>query len=174
MYAYYDYEMYDITFSGSNVSFSTNPLKVGYTLSSTITLIPASGYYFESLSCPAGYTVTGFSSGNSYYSNQTITITNNAHVGGGTCTVGMHARSYAATATHHPKTCTGTRNCREEEGQHCECENYCWSSIGELTCCDMNCTPYTHTVCDEYTYDCSYYTYSCPNGGRLSGTTCVF
>ena len=178
MYAYYDYEMYDITFSGSNVSFSTNPLKVGYTLSSTITLIPASGYYFESLSCPAGYTVTGFSSGTSYYSNQTITITNNTHVGGGTCTVGMHARSYAAT----PHTTSSKVKCGHWDaldgspgGGTCSNKRFRCDGCGTVT------TAYTCSDPDgsgwgkgDHYKTVTKTTYSCPNGGTLSGTICVF
>ena len=174
MYAYYEPQLYDVTFSGDKVSFSVNPLKVPYTKSSQITLTPASGYYFESISCSTGYTVSGFAFGTNHYSTQTITITNNTHVGGGTCTITMHARSYAATPEYHPKTCTGTKNCHTESGESCTCDNYCWSSAGELVCCETSCTPWSHTVCDEYQYDCSYYTYYCPNGGTLSGTTCVF
>ena len=185
MYAHYEPQLYNVTLSGSYVSFSTNPLKVPYTKSSQITLTPASGYYFESISCSAGYTVTGFASGTNHYSTQPITITNNTHVGGGTCTVKMHARSYAATKV--PQTCSRQTNCREERycpGAQEPCDpwdcNNCWGdlvcgvSCGTQhfgsTCCSV--AEQTHTVCDTEHYDCSYYT--CPNGGNLSGTTCVF
>ncbi|MBO5476101.1 MAG: hypothetical protein J5982_06355 [Bacilli bacterium] len=104
MYAHYEPQLYDITFSGDKVSFNANPLKVPYTKSSQITLTPASGYYFESISCSAGYTVSGFASGTAHYSTQTITITNNTYAGGGTCMVKMHSRSYPATPKYHVHT----------------------------------------------------------------------
>ncbi|MBO5476100.1 MAG: hypothetical protein J5982_06350 [Bacilli bacterium] len=178
MYAYYEPQLYDVTFSGSHVSFSTNPLKVPYTKSSQITLTPASGYYFESISCSTGYTVSGFASGTAHYSTQTITITNNTHVGGGTCTITMHARSYPATYTIVGKNpyqcCTTTNNCHEEcsctNGWACDmsagyCQGYC---IGGAQTCN--------TVCDQSCSTCynDVWGYTCPNGGTLSGTTCVF
>ena len=185
MYAHYEPQLYNVTLSGSYVSFSTNPLKVPYTKSSKITLNPASGYYFESISCSTGYTVSGFASGTSHYSAQTITVTNNTHVGGGSCTVKMHPRNYEATATYHPQTCTGQTNCREErycpgeqepcDPWECTCGSWpdgcCTQHFGS-TCCSV--PEQTHEVCDQYQYDCSYTTYSCPYGGTLSGTTCVF
>ena len=180
MYAYFELNNYIITLSGNNVSFqdmdgkSITSTLVPYTLTTQVKAVPQSGYYFESISCTNNYIVSGFSSGTQYYSTQTLTIKNPTITTGGACTIKMHARNYPATATYHPKTCTGTTNCRTESGQSCTCDNYCWSSAGELVCCDMTCTPWSHTVCDDYTYDCSYYTYSCPNGGTLSGTTCVF
>ena len=160
VYAYYEPQLYNITFSGSHVSFSTNPLKVPYTLASQITLTPTSGYYFESISCSTGYTVSGFASGTAHYSAQTITITNNTHVGGGTCTIKMHARSYPAHSSSRPCNC------------HKTCESYCCetASTGCHNCCTKYCTDYSK--CSESCDTCT--DYSCPNGGTLSGTTCVF
>lgn len=104
MHAVFTPQLYDVTLIGSKTTFSVNPLKVAYGSSSQITLTPVSGYYFESISCTAGYTVTGFLSGDIYYSTQTITITNNTYAGGGSCIVEMHARSYPATAKYHVHT----------------------------------------------------------------------
>ncbi len=162
MYAYYEPELYDVSFSGSHVSFSINPLKVPYTLTSQITLTPASGYYFESISCSTGYTVSGFASGTAHYSAQTITVTNNTYVGGGTCTVKMHARSYPATPSHY--SC----HCKEV----CETESYCCETAS--TGCHNCCTKYCYRQGDCYQSCDTCTSYSCPNGGSLSGTTCVF
>ena len=143
-------------------------------MTNQITLTPASGYYFESISCSTGYTVSGFASGTAHYSAQTITITNNTHVGGGTCTVKMHARSYAATPH------TSTERCGHWDaidgspgGGTCSYKRFRCSSCGEVTtaytCADPDGSGWGNG--DHYR---TVTTYSCPNGGYLSGTTCVF
>lgn len=176
MYAIWQVNYYDVTLGGTNITYedlNTNTItiaKVPYNNSLKIKVIPNSKYYFESYTCTNGYTISDLLVGSSYYTPQEITINNPGTILGGECTITMHARSYAAT--RHPKTCTGQKNCRTESGQSCTCTNYCWNGAGELACCETDCKPWSHTVCDKYEYDCS--TYSCPNGGTLSGTTCVF
>ena len=66
-----------VTVSNTNTTSSVDSLSIPYGESATVIVTPASGYYLSSVSCPSGYTCTGYSTGESYTSAQTVTITNN-------------------------------------------------------------------------------------------------
>lgn len=193
MYALWQVNYYDVTLGGTNITYedlNTNTItiaKVPYNNSLKIKVIPNSKYYFESYTCTNGYTISDLLVGSSYYETQEITINNPETILSGECSITMHARSYAAT--YNPKTCTGT-NCYS-----CRSPYNCRSGASwrNETICDYKCSDGTirdnvksyqdsngnwggagsgWESCDNYSYNCSYYT--CPNGGTLSGTMCVF
>ncbi len=80
---------FDVTISKTNVTTNpTSTVSVPYGGSATVTVTPTSGYYLSSVSCPSGYTCTGYSTSSSSASGQqTITITNNNTMSGGTLTL---------------------------------------------------------------------------------------
>lgn len=160
MHAIWERNYYSVTFVGNYITASENPTKVGYGLTKTLTLTPDTRYYIESISCDNGYTISGVSTGTNAYNLQTAVISNNNNTTDATCTIKMHARSYAARAENYQCNCTKT------------CRSYCCetASTGCSNCCTKYCIDYSK--CTETCSTCTRY--SCPNGGTLSGTTCVF
>ena len=82
-------------------------------------------------------------------------------------------------ATYNSRTCTGQTNCRSVYSCNCGqvwCGNSGNNCDGHGTCTPntwcCGCSSSWKTVCDSYSYNCSYYT--CPNGGTLSGSTCNY
>ncbi|MBR5621232.1 hypothetical protein IKW75_01990 [Candidatus Saccharibacteria bacterium] len=76
---------YTVNISNSNTS--TNPassVSIPYGGSAQVTVTPNTGYYLNSVSCPSGYTCTGFTTGTSATGQQTVTVVNNGTVSGGT------------------------------------------------------------------------------------------
>ena len=91
---------YTITVTNTNVTTNKTSFNVLYGGSSTVTVTPNSGYGLVSVSCPAGFTCTGYNLGAVHTEQQTITVTyNNATAGGTMSLVGN---------TCDPITVTGT------------------------------------------------------------------
>ncbi|MBQ2659532.1 hypothetical protein IJF85_00960 [Candidatus Saccharibacteria bacterium] len=84
LYAMWGIDSYTITITNSNTSSSVNSLTIPYGGSATVTVTPASGYYLSAVSCPSGYTCSGYNTGTSYTGQQTVTVTNNGTTNGGT------------------------------------------------------------------------------------------
>ena len=79
---------YTVTVTNSNTTSGAASVQVPLNGSATVTVTPASGYYLSSVSCPSGYSCTGYSTSSSSASGQqTITITNNNTMSGGTLTL---------------------------------------------------------------------------------------
>ena len=78
---------FTVTVTGTNTSVGASSLSIPYGGSKTVTVTPNSGYYLSAVSCPSGYTCTGYSTGSTQTGTQTITITNNNTASGGTLTV---------------------------------------------------------------------------------------
>lgn len=68
---------YTVTISNSNTTSSASSLTVYYGGSKTVDVTPNSGYYLSAVSCPSGYSCTGYNTGASYTGKQTVTVTNN-------------------------------------------------------------------------------------------------
>ena len=83
-YAMWQANTYTVTISNSNTTSSVASLTIPYGGSATVTVTPASGYYLSSVSCPSGYTCTGYTTTTSSTGVQTVTVTNNNTVNGGT------------------------------------------------------------------------------------------
>ncbi len=75
---------FTVSISNSNTSSGSPSITVPYGGSNTVTVTPTSGYYLSSVSCPSGYTCTGYSTGTSATGQQTVTVTNNNIASGGT------------------------------------------------------------------------------------------
>ena len=84
LYALWNANTYTVTITNSNTTTSTNTLTVPFGGEATLTVTPASGYYLSNVSCPTGYTCSGYSTGTSSTSTQTVTIRNNNTTAGGT------------------------------------------------------------------------------------------
>ena len=107
LYAMWGIDSYAITITNSNTSSSVNSLTIPYGGSATVTVTPSSGYYLSSVSCPSGYTCSGYSTGISYTGQQTVTITNNGTASGGTLSfTGTIAKIYLQNLS--ASTCTTT------------------------------------------------------------------
>ena len=83
LYAMWGINSYAITITNSNTSSSVSSLTISYGGSATVTVTPDSNYYLSDVSCPSGYTCSGYNTGTSYASAQTVTITNNNATSGG-------------------------------------------------------------------------------------------
>ena len=75
---------FTVSISNSNTSSGSPSITVPYGGSNTVTVTPTSGYYLSSVSCPSGYTCSGYSTGTSATGMQTVTVTNNNTASGGT------------------------------------------------------------------------------------------
>ena len=75
---------YTITISNTNTSSGSASISVPYGGSNTVTVTPSSGYYLSSVSCPSGYTCSGYNTGTSATGTQTVTVANNSTTSGGT------------------------------------------------------------------------------------------
>ena len=152
------------------IAVGSNPLSLGngdYTFTNNVA--PSYGDSGGNISCnPANSRKTG-----------TYTVTCTATSGSGlTSSVSFTVR-HSYPATRVGKTCTGQRNCSDctvctcghhrcgDDGPNCDGHGNCYP---DAMCC--NCAETHGRCCDEYQYDCSYYT--CPNGGSPNGSTCYF
>ena len=77
---------FTVTVTGTNTSVGASSLSIPYGGSKTVTVTPNSGYYLSAVSCPSGYTCSGYSTGASQTGQQTVTVTNNNTTSGGTLT----------------------------------------------------------------------------------------
>ena len=77
LYAMWQANTYTVTVSNTNTTSSVASLTIPYGGSATVTVTPDSGYYLSSVSCPSGVSCTGYNTGASYISAQTITVANN-------------------------------------------------------------------------------------------------
>ena len=84
LYAMWGVDTYAVNITNSNTTSSASSIYVPYGGSATVTVTPSSDYYLSQVSCPSGYTCTGYNTGTSYTGQQTVTITNNNYAGGGT------------------------------------------------------------------------------------------
>ncbi|MBR5621531.1 hypothetical protein IKW75_03585, partial [Candidatus Saccharibacteria bacterium] len=76
---------YTISISNSNTSTTpASSVSIPYGGSVQVTVTPSTGYYLSSVSCPSGYTCSGYGTGTSYTGQQTVTVTNNSTTSGGT------------------------------------------------------------------------------------------
>ena len=75
---------YTINVTNSNTTSGASSLTIRYGGSATVTVTPSSGYYLSDVSCPSGYACSGYNTGTSYTSQQTVTVTNNGTTSGGT------------------------------------------------------------------------------------------
>ena len=66
--------------SGSSVNGKKISVRKGRSVSITVT--PATGVYLDSVTCPTGFTCSGYSTGQSHTEEQTITVTNNSVTSG--------------------------------------------------------------------------------------------
>ena len=73
---------YTVSITNSNTTSGASSLSVPYGDSRTVTVTPNSGYYLSNVSCPSGYTCSGYSTGTS--GQQTVTVKNNNTTSGGT------------------------------------------------------------------------------------------
>ena len=65
-------------FSNSNTTSGASSLSVPYGGSKTVTVAPSDGYYLSGVTCPTGYTCSGYNTGSSYTGQQTVTVANNS------------------------------------------------------------------------------------------------
>ena len=77
-------KVFVITVSNSNTSSGKSSLNVLYGGSNAVTVTPDSGYYLSGVSCPSGYSCTGYSTGEGHTSQQTVTITHTTATSNGT------------------------------------------------------------------------------------------
>ncbi len=68
---------YTVNISNNNTTSGASSLSVPYGGSKTVTVTPSSGYYLSRVTCPSGYSCTGYSTGLDSTGQQTITVTNN-------------------------------------------------------------------------------------------------
>ena len=104
---------YDVDISNSNTTTSADKLNIPYGGSKTVTVTPNSGYYLSSVTCPTGYTCSGYNTGASATGTQTVTITNDNSTSGGTLTFTgtLAAPTSCATAQPvEPGSAPGTMN----------------------------------------------------------------
>ena len=98
---------YRINVTNSNTTSGASSLTIRYGGSATVTVTPSSGYYLSGVSCPSGYTCSGYNTGISYTSQQTVTVTNNGTTSGGTLSfTGTIAKLYLQNLSY--STCTAT------------------------------------------------------------------
>ncbi|MBO7657182.1 DUF1566 domain-containing protein, partial [Candidatus Saccharibacteria bacterium] len=133
LYAMWNIESYTITITNSNTTSGANSLTIPFNGSATVSVTPVSGYYLSNVSCPSGYTCTGYNTGSSYTGQQTVTITNNGTTAGGTL-------AFTGTASAY---CTASdSNCMQYSDTYKSCGNtlmdardgntYSTSAIGNL------------------------------------------
>ena len=97
-----------------NLTVSTSTLSVPYGDFATITVTPAKGYYLSNVSCPTGFTCTGYNTGTNWVGTQTITVANNNTNKTGTLDFSVTALGVADlnSATYMqdfgPETCKNT------------------------------------------------------------------
>ena len=75
---------YTVNITNSNTTSDAASLSIPYGGSRTVTVTPSSGYYLSAVTCPSGYTCTGYSTGSTRTGTQTVTVTNNNTAAGGT------------------------------------------------------------------------------------------
>ena len=91
---------YTVNISNNNTTSGSNSISVPYGGSTTVTVTPSSGYYLSGVSCPSGYTCSGYNTGTSYTGQQTVTVTNNNATSGGTLTFTGTMAKYMQDQTH--------------------------------------------------------------------------
>ena len=69
---------YTVNITNSNTTSGESSLSVPYGGSKTVTVTPSSGYYLSAVTCPTGYTCSGYNTGSSYTDEQTVTLTNDS------------------------------------------------------------------------------------------------
>ena len=168
MYAMWQANTYTVTISNTNTTSSVASLTVPYGGSSTVTVTPASGYYLSSVSCPSGYTCTGYTTTTSSTGAQTVTVTNNNTANGGTLSftgslppLYMWNASFADCGT----TMYDNRDGTERQYTTAEINGLCWmtqnlmlgaSSSVTLYKATTNITADTYTLPARGTYGASY------------------
>ncbi|MBO7699444.1 hypothetical protein J6S39_02030, partial [Candidatus Saccharibacteria bacterium] len=98
--ALWELASYTVTISNTNTSSGSPSISVPYGGSTTVTVTPSSGYYLSSVSCPSGYSCTGYNTGSTRTGTQTVTVTNNIASGG--------TLSFTGTALTLAQTCSNT------------------------------------------------------------------
>ena len=149
-----------LTLGNSDYSFLNNVTSTYYGGSGTTVCSPANSRKTKTydVTCTATSSVNNFS--------QSVTFT--------------AKHQYPATGTYHPKTCSKLVNPHSccERMDPVECNHYDNDGIYDLYGEGKNCSKCGKwgTCYDHESYDCSYTSYSCPNGGTLneSDKNCYF
>ena len=79
----YNIANFTVTVTNSNTSSGASSLSIPYGGSTTVKVTPINGY-LSAVSCPSGYTCSGYNTGASYMNEQTVTVKNNNTASGGT------------------------------------------------------------------------------------------
>ena len=95
---------YTVNITNSNTTSGATSLSIPYGGSRTVTVTPASGYYLSAVSCPSGYTCSGYSTGSTQTGTQTVTVTNNNTAAGGTLAFTGTALTLAQMCSNAPLT----------------------------------------------------------------------
>lgn len=104
LYAHWTVNSYSVSISvGTGGSVSKTSMSINYGGTNTFTVTPNSGYYLESISCTNGYISSGYSTGMSSTSAQTVTISNNNNTTGTTCSI-----SFKVACIYTPGQVVGT------------------------------------------------------------------
>ena len=93
---------YTVSITNSNTTSGASSLSIPYGGSKSVTVTPSSGYYLSSVSCPSGYSCTGYNTGSGYTGQQTVTVTNNNATSGGTLGFGGTALTLAQMCANQP------------------------------------------------------------------------
>ena len=156
-----------VTVSNTNTTSSVDSLSIPYGESATVTVTPASGYYLSGVTCPSGYTCTGYNTGSSYTGAQTVTITNNNTTSDGTLTLtGKSSKLYMwnATSANCGTTMYDNRDGTERAYTTAKIGSLCWmtqnlmlgaSSSVTLYKATTNITANTYTLPARGTYGTS-------------------
>ncbi len=102
-----EYPKYEVTLSGSHITFGSDSIQVPYSGNKTVSVTPATGYYLSNVTCTNDYTnnaITGLSA----TSNQTVTITNTGVEDGGICVFTTTPLTYTITYNTNQGTLSGT------------------------------------------------------------------
>ena len=85
LYAIWEAAAYTVTVSNSNTTSGATSITVPMGGSATVTVTPSSNYYLSAVSCPSGFTCSGYSTGTKASTSvQTVTVTHSTATSGGT------------------------------------------------------------------------------------------
>ena len=88
LYALWNVNNYNVSVTNNgNGTVGVTSVAVPYGGTKTFTVTPNSGYYLSSISCTNGYTVSGFTTGITHLSTQTVTVSNNNNDSDSVCNV---------------------------------------------------------------------------------------
>ena len=91
---------YTVSVTAGGTTVGATSLSIPFGGSKTVTVSPGTGYYISSMSCPTGYTCSGFTPGTAATGSYTVTVKNNGasnSATGGTLTFARKARTFTVT-----------------------------------------------------------------------------